>query len=101
MYMSSRCRVLRSRSSSGVEAVPVAGWLTGNQDAHLCSAAIQRLVGLARRNLQPLSGTKHEVVMLHLQRQLAGQHIEELPRLPVEVAGLRGAGRHKLLNYIE
>ena len=39
--------------------------------------------------------------MFHLQRQLAGEYIEELPRLLVKVPRLRRSRRHQLFDYVQ
>jgi hypothetical protein len=79
----------------------MAGRLTGNQHSHLSGAAIQRLMLLTWRDLDPFTSVKDEVVVFDFQGQLSFEHEEKLAGMDMGVAGLTGTRRHKLFDDAE
>jgi len=57
--------------------------LTGYDHAHRSRASIQSLMLLARRNLDPFTRLKNEMVVFNFQRQFTLQNEEELARMDV------------------
>jgi hypothetical protein len=55
-------------------------------------------MSLAGNNVDSFSGMKDDVMLFHLQGQLALQNEKELAGMRVKVSDLGGAGRHKLFN---
>jgi len=79
----------------------MAGRLRYYKKARVGARAVQCLMRLTRRYLQPLPRLKDIESPRDLHRELASQHIEELPRAGVEVTLLFGTGRHTLLDHAE
>lgn len=77
------------------------GWLTGDEKEDGCGASVDRLMMLARCYLDAFAGAKRVVVVVHLERKFAIEHIEELAGVVVMVAGFAGAGWHPLFDDAE
>ncbi len=77
-----------------VDAVAVAGRLTGDDDADRSGAAVDGLMGLAGGDLDSLSWVEGEVVMFDLDGEFALEDVEELAGTGVVVAGFAGAWGH-------
>ena len=73
--------------------------LRNDQEMNIVARLISHLVRCARRNPNPFAGRQNNRTAIHFHRGLAREHVEELLRLMVEVANLRRARRHALLNY--
>jgi hypothetical protein len=78
------------RAGSGVDAIAVAGRLTGDDDADGARTFVQRLMLLAGGDLDSISFLKDEVVMLDLHGQFAFENVEELARVDVGMADFAG-----------
>jgi hypothetical protein len=56
---------------------------------------------LARRDFQPFTGLKDEVMMLDFEDQFSFEDEEKLARVDVKMSGLAGAGRHEFFDDAE
>ena len=72
-----------------------------DQEMNLVARFIFHLVRRARWNPEPFSRTQNNGAATHFHKGLAREHVEELLRVMVEVANLRRARRHALLNYAQ
>jgi len=84
-----------------VDAVAVAGRLTGDDDADRGGAAVDGLMSLAGGDLDSLAWLKGEVVMLYFDGEFAMEDVEELAGARVVVTGFAGAWRHEFFDDAE
>jgi hypothetical protein len=56
---------------------------------------------LARRDFQPFTGLKDEVMMLDFEDQFSFEDEEKLASVDVKMSGLAGAGRHEFFDDAE
>jgi hypothetical protein len=75
--------------------------LASDQHAHGPGASIHCLMLLARRDFQPFTGLKDEVMMLDFEDQFSFEDEEKLARVDVKMSGLAGAGRHEFFDDAE
>jgi len=66
---------------------------------NLVTRVIFYLVRFGWWNPNPLSGRDPDSMTIHLHDSFAREHVEKLLRVMVEVANLRCARRHALLNH--
>ena len=79
-------------------SVPVAWRLAGDEHSYGICAAIDRLMLLAWRDFESLTGLKNKVMMLDFEGELSFENKEELAWVDVGVTRLAGAGRHELFD---
>ena len=72
-----------------------------HKEMHLVAGVISHLVRCAWWNPNPFTSSHHDGAAIHFHDRFAREDVEKLLRMMVEVANLRGARRHALLNYAE
>ena len=72
-----------------------------DQEMNLVPRLIPHLVRCPRRNPKPLPSRHHNSPPIHFHDGLAREYVEKLLRVMVEVANLRRARRHALLNHAQ
>jgi len=68
---------------------------------NLITRVVPHLVCSTRRNPNTLSGSQGHRTTIHFHDRRARKNVEELLRVMVEVANLRRARRHALLDHAE
>ncbi len=83
----------------GIFPIPVRRRLRNNQEMNLVARFIFHLMRCARWNPNPFSRTQNNGAAIHFHDRFAREHVEKLLRAMVEVANLRRARRHALLDH--
>ena len=86
--------LVRKAKDLVVDAVAVAGRLTGNDDANGSSTAVNGLMSLAGGDLDSFPCVESEFVVLDLDGEFALEDVEELAGARMVVAGFAGARGH-------
>jgi hypothetical protein len=81
--------------------IPVGRRLRNDQEVNLVTRVIPHLMRCACWNPNPFSGCQCHWSAIHFHDSFARKNVEELLRMMVEVANLRRARRHTLLNYAQ
>jgi len=81
--------------------IPVRRRLRNNEEMNLFTRVIPNLMRCSGGNPNPLASIQLHQTATHFHKGLAREHVEELLRVMVEVANLRRARRHALLNHAE
>jgi len=89
------------RLGLALDAVAVAGRLTGDEEARGSVAVIHRLMRLTGGDFDSLSRVEDVVLVLDFERELAFEDVEELAGVDVMVARLGCAGWHALFDDAE
>jgi hypothetical protein len=79
----------------------VARRLAGDEKACGVRTAIEDLMLLARRHLDPCAGLQDEAVLLHFDSQLSLKDVEKLSGSEVKMPNLTRAGWHQLFDDAE
>jgi hypothetical protein len=72
--------------------------LACHNHSHRVFTLVHGLMLLAWRNLNPLTGAEHEVMVLHFHRQFSFEHKKELPSFGVKVTLFLRSRWHQLFD---